>query len=130
MKVSLNPSCWRTVKLSSTHTLLDLHDLIQKAFEFDDDHLYAFYMDGKPFSNQSCYHAPFTEETPSVKDTALGELQLYVGMGFLYLFDFGDEWHFSIQVLRMEESDKLDFKPQIESVKGDSPEQYGSFIDW
>ena len=47
LKLSLNSSCWRTMQVSEAHTLLDVHQLIQQAFKFADDHLYAFYMDGE-----------------------------------------------------------------------------------
>src|SRR5690554_4555957 len=39
-KVMLEKECWRTIQLSGSHTLLDLHELIQRAFDFDDDHMY------------------------------------------------------------------------------------------
>lgn len=51
-KVSLGKDCWRTIQLNDSHTLLCMHQLILSAFNFEDDHLYAFYMDGKPYSKK------------------------------------------------------------------------------
>ncbi|QUW21418.1 hypothetical protein JSQ81_16685 [Sporosarcina sp. Marseille-Q4063] len=122
LKVMLSSSCWRTLQLSSDHTLLELHDLIQDVFDFDDDHLYAFYMDGKKFS-KSCYNSPMDSHGPFVDDAEIGKLELYQGQNFLYLFDFGYEWTFKIQVVEIIEENKVS-EPQIIEVFGDAPEQY------
>src|SRR5690606_22862211 len=105
-KVLLNNWCWRTLELSESHTLLDLHTLIQEAFDFDDDHLYAFYMDGKRFS-RNCYNSPMDSRGPFVHEKKIGELHLYEGQRFLYLFDFGDEWEFYIDVLKITEGKEI-----------------------
>ena len=41
-KVSLAKDLWRRIEIAADHTLLDLHRAIQKAYNFDDDHLYSF----------------------------------------------------------------------------------------
>ncbi|WP_181444505.1 IS1096 element passenger TnpR family protein [Bacillus sp. 03113] len=123
-KVTLNNSCWCTVQLSESHTLLDLHELIQDALKFNDDHLYSFYMDGKKFS-KNCYNSPMDSHGPFVNHVKIGSLHLYEGQRFLYLFDFGNEWEFYINVMKITEG--------IEGVsaiicdrKGDPPTQYDS----
>ncbi|WP_396266256.1 IS1096 element passenger TnpR family protein [Halobacillus amylolyticus] len=40
------------MELLGTQTLLELHHAIQQIFDMSDDHLYAFYMDGKKFGEQ------------------------------------------------------------------------------
>ena len=122
LKVSWNSSCWRTMQVSESHTLLDVHKLIQQAFEFADDHLYAFYMDGKKFSKQ-CYNSPMDDHGPYVNHTKIGDLHLYEGQRFLYLFDFGDEWEFIVDVIKITEG-KACTKACIRQSKGESPEQY------
>ena len=52
-KVSLDKDIWSKIQLSAQDTLHDLHNLIQKAFDFDNDHMYSFFMDGKPWSKNS-----------------------------------------------------------------------------
>ena len=121
-KVNLSSSCWRILQLSSSHTLLDLHDLIQKAFDFDDDHLYAFYMDGKKYSKHF-YNAPMDNHGPYVNEVKIGELDLYEGQNFLYLFDFGDEWEFNIHLLKMIEGEEVGVA-QIKEKFGKAPDQY------
>ena len=123
-KVSLGSSCWRTLKLSSSHTLLDLHNVIQEAFEFNDDHLYAFYMDGVKFGKHY-YNSPMDVSGPYVQEVKIGSLDLDEGQSFLYLFDFGDEWEFFLHVLAVNEEGEGD-DPQVEEELGDAPDQY----DW
>ena len=43
LKVSLDKNLWRIVKLSHKTTFHKLHLIIQQAFDFDNDHMYAFY---------------------------------------------------------------------------------------
>ncbi|GAE47319.1 IS1096 element passenger TnpR family protein [Mesobacillus boroniphilus] len=107
--------------VSGNHTLLDLHKLIQDAFEFDDDHLYAFYMDGKRFS-RNCYNSPMDDVGPFVTEAAISKLGLYEKQKFLYLFDFGAEWKFTVTLLKV--TDEENAPAAIVERKGDSPSQY------
>jgi hypothetical protein len=57
---------WRKIELRADQTLHDLHTAIQYTFEWDNDHLYAFYMSGKAWDSSSEYrlpegHAPWDE---------------------------------------------------------------------
>ena len=45
-KVLYGRNIWRRIKISSANSLHHLHEAIQEAFEFDNDHSYAFFMDG------------------------------------------------------------------------------------
>lgn len=49
---------WRKIELLETQTLAELHLAIQDAFNFDNDHLYAFYMSGKAWDQDSEYRLP------------------------------------------------------------------------
>lgn len=57
LKVLLDQDLYRTVAISASATLEDLHLAIQRAFRFDDDHLYAFFMDGEARSDD-CFNDP------------------------------------------------------------------------
>lgn len=49
---------WRKVELVAEQTLEDLHLAIQDAYEFDDDHLYSFFMSGKAWDHSTEYCLP------------------------------------------------------------------------
>ena len=121
-KVSLRGGCSRTIAASSEHTLEDLHEAIQEAFDFDRDHLYAFFMDGLPWSQDHIY-APQNTEGPFSDRVCIGNLGVLPGQRFLYLFDFGDEWHFKTEVLEICDKPGPP-SPVITERKGKSPEQY------
>ena len=121
LKVSLK-DVWRTIVVSSEHTLKDVHCIIQDAFAFDRDHLYAFFTDGVPWSNAHIY-APDAGTGPFSDQVSLGDLKLVVGQSFLYIFDFGDKWQFKIEVLDVNPEPGPP-SPLIRERKGDPPEQY------
>ena len=121
LRVSLRGGVSRTLLLSSEHTLEDFHDTIQDAFDFDSDHLYAFFIDGIPWSRNRIY-AP-GGEGPFADNVCMGELGLFPHQQFLYIFDFGDEWHFKVEVLEIRD-DEGPSAPVITERKGKSPEQY------
>lgn len=125
LKIKLNNSCYRTIQISSSNTLLDLHYIIQRSFEFDDDHLYSFYMDKKKYG-KNCYNSPNDHQGPFVNEAKIGGLNLFEGQTFLYLFDFGDEWLFEITVLSIAEGDD-NCKLKVIDMKGKSPMQYEDF---
>jgi len=89
-KVSLAKDLWRRIEISADHTLLDLHRAIQKAYNFDDDHLYSFLWTAERGRMKDLF-PPYEEEDPWVDDVRIGELGLFIGQNILYLFDYGDE---------------------------------------
>ena len=113
---------WRKIALSDEHTLDDLHLAIQEAFDFDNDHLYAFYMDTRRRS-ENCYSDPRGERPPYADDALLSQLDLFVGQSIRYLFDFGDCWEFDVSLLEIADRSHKG-GPEILAGKGESPEQY------
>jgi Plasmid pRiA4b ORF-3-like protein len=125
LKASLDKKTYRTILIGGNDTFDDLHDAIQDAFDFDDDHLYAFFMDGKPWSRTGeSYWSPMNDDGLMADEVKIGSAGLFEGKKFLYLFDFGDEWQFNIQVLSIKTDEKEPKKIEtIESV-GENPSQY------
>lgn len=132
-KVSLPAyGVWRKIAISSEDTLDDLHYAIQGAFDFDTDHLYAFFMDNRKWSEYS-FESPHSEEGISADEVKIGDLDLVVNQHILYLFDFGDEWEFDVQLVEVKKGEPLLETPKTLEMHGDSPEQYpyaGDFEDF
>lgn len=124
ISVSLGSGCYRHIRVPGSSTLVDLHRAILDAFEFDDDHAHAFFMDNQKWSDHDSYYAegvePGARTTQQIKIKRVG---LYEGKRFKYLFDFGDEWIFQCRVLKVLEGDV----PEITVIrtKGEAPSQYG-----
>jgi hypothetical protein len=127
-KVSLG-KVWRTIAISSEDTLHDLHEVIQDAFRFDDDHLYAFFMDNRRWSDYK-YEHPYTDEGPWADEILIGDLDLLVNQSILYLFDFGDEWTFDVNLIDIRTDEPLLPEAKITGEKGESPEQYPYYEDF
>ena len=123
-KVSLYSGLWRKINISHKHYLSDLHLAIQEAFDFDDDHLYAFYIGGKRKTGKAIYCAYVEEEGKTADKIKIYDLGLFRGQKIFYLFDFGDEWWFDIKLLKIDKESVLPLQPVIVGSEGESPEQY------
>ncbi|OPX87216.1 MAG: Plasmid pRiA4b ORF-3-like protein [Pelotomaculum sp. PtaB.Bin104] len=128
-KVTYKRGVWRRIRLSALNTLDHLHEAIQEAFGFADDHLYAFFMDGRPWSSDVFWCRGGDEPPPYADKAMISALGLKRGQRFLYLFDFGDEWKFEVKVEEIMQSDIPPAKPKIIESKGAAPEQYPE-PDW
>lgn len=117
--------------MRNTHSFLkleDLHKAVQKAFKFDDDHLYSFFMDTKRYSKHA-YHSPMSDEGPFVDEVTIGELELYEGQKIMYFFDYGDSWEFEVQLLKINKDEIPPKEPKIIEAKGEAPKQYRYYHD-
>ena len=124
-KIELGKKLYRTIALTSTHNLEDLHLAIQRLFDFDNDHLYAFYLNGKYDDHHTYNDSRGSGEGLFAEDVKIGQLGLYEGKTFSYVFDFGDYWLFSITLLSIDTDNTENIKHYklLESV-GKSPKQY------
>ena len=122
-KVLLKRGLWRRIKIPSNHTLHNLHEAILEAYDFDNDHLYAFFMEGKPWKG-TAYWSPQNDCGPYANRIKLKSLNLELKQKFLYLYDFGDEWKFSVQLEAILEEEVSLLKPIVIEKRGESPEQY------
>ena len=127
-KVSLAKTVWRMISTGFSNSLDDLHLAIQDAFDFDNDHLYSFFMDGRRYSRDR-YESPNCEDGPYADEAIIGELGLYTGQKILYLFDYGDSWEFEVQLLKINEGEEPVKEPLVIDSKGEAPEQYPSWVD-
>jgi hypothetical protein len=125
----------RKIELKETQTLINLHEAIQRDMKWYDPHLYSFFMDGKAWSKNRDmeYTSPdadesvlknFSEEMPKTADVKIKNLNLRLKKKFLYVFDFGDNHHFSIQVVGFGKAKKSKKYPKLVESVGKAPHQY------
>lgn len=116
-----------TLEIDSSATLEDLHLAIQSAVQFDDDHMYMFYV---ARTHRSRDRTVFEHEDGALQDTTLAELfPLPPGRKLFYWFDFGDDWKFSIGRTRTapQGAGKSRKHPMLVGTRGDTPVQYPSW---
>ena len=129
ISVSLCKGCYRHIQISGSAKLYRLHKTILKAFEFDDDHLHAFFMDNRLWSPMMAYMSVSSDNhNPTTKSRKLDSFFLEKGYSFKYLFDFGDEWVFQCKVLRVLDEDVS--VPVILRSVGDPPPQYPDYDEY
>lgn len=126
--VSVRKGCYRHIKVPEDYTLEELADAILWAFDFDNDHAHAFFMDNKEWSKADSYFyedaCEYEEDRPTC-NYKIGEIGLEKGNAFKFLFDFGDNWVFKCKVLRIVD----EFNKDAELIKefGEAPVQYPDY---
>lgn len=137
-KISWGKKDYRVIELAGSHTFHDLHLMIQEALDFNNDHLYAFYMDNKPDSRNeqmTLIGQPYYDDEDDfyhdgglpAHETKIGEFPLNEGQKFIYLFDFGACWEFKglLQHITLQEAEPAEAR--IVASVGKAPEQYGEW---
>lgn len=128
ISASLGTGCYRHIRIGEQETLDRLHEVILNAFDFDDDHAHAFFMDDRYWSGVRAYYSDCVDDAEKYSgDVTLRQLLLEKGDKFKFLFDFGDEWRFQCKVLR-ELEEKTDIPGVVRAV-GEAPEQYPDWED-
>ena len=123
------PSAWGKIEIGETQTLDDLHYAILSMMDFDPDHLYSFFMSGRAWDQDSEYASPYAEG-PSAARVKIGDLSLRMKQKFLYLFDYGDEHRFEVQLVAINPDASKDVRyPRILEEHGEPPPQYGEWWD-
>ena len=119
-----DPDIWRVIEMRGDQTLDDLHYAIQDAVDFDADHLYSFFMSGRAWDKTTEYASPYTEGRSAAR-VRIRDLRLRPKQRFLYLFDYGDEHRFEVQLLDVNPEGPKGKYPRIVERHGPNPEQYG-----
>ncbi len=127
ISVSFDTGCYRHIRISASSTLQKLSTAILKAFDFDNDHMHAFFMNNRLWNQENAYFSHTEEKGErSTAHVRLSYLNPEIGLKFKYLFDFGDEWVFQCRILkRIEEVTKT---PLVVRSIGEAPSQYGEDV--
>lgn len=120
----------RVIEVREDLTLVDLHYALQSAFGWDDDHLYAFWLDGRfwtgtdeHFTRPCAAGDSFASSAGRSAAIRLDELGLAEGRRIAYVFDFGDEWRVRLRVQRVADDDGRP-SPRLLQSSGSAPPQY------
>jgi len=130
---------YRNIEMLGSHTLDDLHEMIFRAFDRYDVHLYSFFLTRKTVTSlrlRSQYPefvAPDMDtENPIFRQTEkydasevkINRLDLKEKDKFYYLFDYGDSWWHEITLLAIIDLPNTKGYPKISRKSGQSPDQY------
>jgi hypothetical protein len=120
----------RVIGVRDDLTLVDLHYALQSAFGWDDDHLYAFWLEGGFWAPDrdhyvSPHHATTSDPLGRSACTSLDGLGLRAGQAISYVFDFAREWRVALTV-RGVEADGERRSPRLLESAGAAPPQYAA----
>ena len=124
------PGTYRDVEIDSGKSLVDLAQAIVRAFDFEFDHAFGFYSGldrGRPSDAWPRYElfADMGEsDALSVKKTRISEGFPAVGHSLIFLFDYGDDWLFRVELTGTGERAPGARYPKILAKVGTSPDQY------
>src|SRR5260221_5307278 len=124
LKVTLKratPAIWRSVRLPIIATLGDLHQVIQLLFGWDGDHLHAFRVGRRAYSDPF-----FTLEDAADEDDLRIRDACRPGVKVGYEYDFGASWQYEITWQKAFMLDPDQVYPVCVAYQGDSPVEYPS----
>jgi hypothetical protein len=129
-RVSLEPKLYRDIEIPSDRTLYDLAVAIVRAYGFDMDHAFGFFpkLTGNIFGSNPRYElfADIGEAdgSLSVKRTTVAQAFPRVGGKMTFLFDYGDEWRFRVEVIGRGQKEPKRRYPKVLASVGEAPPQY------
>jgi hypothetical protein len=131
--VSLKPKLYRDIEIPSDNMLADLARSIIRSFGFDFDHPYGFYslLKGNILRSPVKYEL-FADmddigepsDAGSVERTRIGDVFRRTGGKMTFLFDYGDNWEFLVELIGQKGKEHGAKYPRVIAKVGKAPEQY------
>ena len=117
---------WRRIEAPAEMSLDDLALAILDAFDFDVEHLYCFELrDAR--SRKLRIACPMENKADAFTDeVTLGDLPLPAGETMTFVYDYGDDWQFTVKLEHVAETEAKLAKPKVSAKGGQAPTQY----DW
>ena len=124
LKIKWGTSWSSDIEFADNSTLEDVHNAIQHAVDFDNDHLYAFFV---ARNEQARERTVYDDENGRIYDTVIGDVfPLPPKKQLFYLFDYGDYWIFWVSKSRKSPHEAIDGieYPRVVNETGEKPIQY------
>lgn len=125
---------YRDILVKHTQNFIELHNIILKAFEFDQIHAATFYRSndiwkrGREISKE-IYEKEYVAAPLLMNETAIGTEIIDTNQHFIYVYDFAKTWTFLIELIQVIKNADADMElnyPIVSRVEGVGPMQYGS----
>ena len=130
-RASLTPKIHREFEIAAASSLYALAQAIVRFFDFDFDHAFGFYtrLKGNIYDSPVRYElfvdmGEGESDARSVKRTRIIEAFPKVGTKMRFLFDYGDEWVFLVELIEREPRQLKTEFPKLLSSAGKAPAQY------
>lgn len=122
-------SSYRVLAVPESFTLYRLAESIVDSFNFYFDHCFGFYGNIEKWSESEEGYELFADigeesEFKGVKNTKVSKVFSEIGKKMLFLFDYGDEWIFIIELKGVESPKEYVKYPAVVESVGYDPQQY------
>ena len=125
-------SIYRDIEVEASKSLYKLAEAIVAAFGFDFDHAFGFYSGLTPakmlrMNPRYEMFADMGDADPgvlSVKKTRISQAFPAVAHTMMFLFDYGDDWHFRVSLKAKGTKLAKVRYPRVVATRGDAPPQY------
>jgi len=122
----------RKIGILGSRTLYNFARVITKAFGFYFDHPFGFYSNMVRINDSSAGYelfvdigeGPLTPHFKGVKKTKVSEAFSNTGAKMLFLFDYGDEWRFVVELKEIRDPLPNESLPAVLESTGKAPMQY------
>jgi hypothetical protein len=94
----VSPLVWRRLLLASDTSLAQLHEILQHAFAWSDDHLHRFLIHGTAYGLPRLGGIAFRDDARRV---LLSRFRLHRGERFRYEYDFTANWQLDLRLERV-----------------------------
>src|SRR5215471_7972954 len=125
-------SIYRDVAVKHTQSFLLLHQVILKAYEFDNKHAATFYRSNDNWQrgreiSLAKYDKTYKVAPLLMEETTIGSEIRDPNQKFIFVYDFAKNWTFLVELINVskEENSKLDY-PVTVKTEGIAPSQYGT----
>jgi hypothetical protein len=128
-------SIYRDIEIEASKSLYGLAEAIVAAFHFDFDHAFGFYSGLTPakMMHQHPRYELFADMgnaepgAISVKRTSVSQAFPAIDHTMVFLFDYGDGWHFRVSLREASTKVAKVRYPRVVATRGEAPAQYP---DW
>lgn len=125
---------YRDVMVKHSQYFTDLHQIILKAFEFDEKHDATFFRSNEKWQrgreiSKAVYDKNYVVPPLMMGEVLIGSEILNTNQQFVYLYDFAKSWTFLIQLIQVIKNADADMElnyPMVSRIEGVGPMQYGT----
>jgi hypothetical protein len=125
---------YRDVLVKHTQHFSDFHQIILKAFEFDQKHDATFFRSNEKWQrgreiSKEVYQKEYPVAPLLMDETTIGSEIMDTNQHFIYLYDFNKAWTFLVELIQVIKNADADMSleyPVISRVEGVGPMQYGT----
>jgi len=125
---------YRDVLVKHTQNFADFHQIILRAFEFDQKHDATFFRSNDTWQrgreiSKEVYDKEYIAPPLLMEETIIGSEIIDTNQHFIYLYDFVKSWSFLIQLIQVIKNSEADMSldyPLVSRIEGVGPMQYGT----